>query len=317
MKSPSQVVPFPPSVAAWIEDYQRDALTRKDSSTIRVYRHILEQFLQWVVKRSGKLTVFHPGLLTKTLVEQYLSERERQRYSLSHRKRIKSVINQFCSWLMETKGGLTLNPTHGILITKTQAQTTGPRTLSPVQREILCRLVKEDDRRGQALFALGYWAGCRVTDLVHLRLSDVHVGPRSGWLHLGGEGTKARMIDLMNEARRALYDYLQRREADQESVFVFLSQRGSSLTDAGLHHWFRTLKQKASPQEYALIADIAFHHLRDDFAARAYAAGWTLEEVAYYLGNVTMKGTPAVQTTIRYAQVSRAQVKEKLKVIKG
>jgi hypothetical protein len=42
-----------------------------------------------------------------------------------------------------------------------------------------------------------------------------------------------------------------------------------------------------------------------------------LEELAYYLGHVTMKGTPAIGTTVRYMQVSRAQVKEKLKLLKG
>jgi hypothetical protein len=45
--------------------------------------------------------------------------------------------------------------------------------------------------------------------------------------------------------------------------------------------------------------------------------GWSLEEVAYYLGHVTMKGTPDVQTTVRYTQVIRAQVKDKLKLLKG
>ena len=45
--------------------------------------------------------------------------------------------------------------------------------------------------------------------------------------------------------------------------------------------------------------------------------GWVLEEIAYYLGHVTMKGTPAIQTTVRYMQVSRAHVKEKLKLMKG
>jgi hypothetical protein len=32
---------------------------------------------------------------------------------------------------------------------------------------------------------------------------------------------------------------------------------------------------------------------------------------------VTMKGTPAIQTTVRYTQVSRAHVKEKLKLMRG
>ena len=70
-------------------------------------------------------------------------------------------------------------------------------------------------------------------------------------------------------------------------------------------------------EQWELIADLSFHDLRHDFAHRAREAGWTLEEIAYYLGHVTVKGTPAIQTTARYTQVSRAQVKEKLKGLKG
>ncbi|HEX6551309.1 MAG TPA: tyrosine-type recombinase/integrase [Ktedonobacteraceae bacterium] len=101
------------------------------------------------------------------------------------------------------------------------------------------------------------------------------------------------------------------------SPYVFLSQRSDRLTDAGLHHWFRALKQQATPEEQALIADISFHDLRDDFAHRALSAGWTLEEVAYYLGHVTKSGTSALQTTLRYTQMTRAQVKEKLHTLRG
>jgi len=66
-----------------------------------------------------------------------------------------------------------------------------------------------------------------------------------------------------------------------------------------------------------LIHNITFHDLRHDFAHRAREAGWSLEEIAYYLGHITNKGTPAIQTTVRYTQVSREQVKEKLKDLKG
>jgi hypothetical protein len=55
--------------------------------------------------------------------------------------------------------------------------------------------------------------------------------------------------------------------------------------------------------------------LGHDFAHRARAAGWSLEEVAYYLGHITKSGMPAIQTTIRYTQVSREHVKEKLKLL--
>jgi site-specific recombinase XerD len=317
MTDQSNIVPFPQIGAKeWIESYQQACLTKHDEATIDAYMRILRQFTAWVAKRPGQSKHFQPNQLTATMVEGYLSLLKEQGYSVSHRTRVKSVIKHFCQWLIEEKAALTRNPTRGIEI-KAQ-QMLAPRVLSPDQRFVLRNLVeKADDVRGQALFALGYWAGCRVSDIAHLLMEHTHVGPKIGWLHVGHKGEKFRDIDLLNEARRPLYDYLQHGGRDPESLYVFTSQRSPRLTEDGIHHWFRTLKRQANRDEWELIADLSFHDLRHDFAHRAREAGWTLEEVAYYLGHVTMKGTPAIQTTVRYTQVSRAQVKEKLRLMKG
>ena len=179
--------------------------------------------------------------------------------------------------------------------------------LSPDQRFVLRNLVeKAGDLCGKALFALGYFAGCRVSDVAHLLMEHTYVGPKIGWLHVGHKGEKFRDIDLLNEARRPLYDYIQHGGREKASPYVFTSQRSPHLTEDGIHSWFRVLKQQASKEEWELIAPLSFHDLRHDFAHRAREAGWTLEEVAYYLGHVTTRGTPAIQTTVRYTQVSRA-----------
>ena len=316
MASSSNIVPLPSSERnLWIDGYQQERLSARDADTIRVYRHILQSFTQWLGKQAGKANQFEPSQITPPLVEQYLTGLAAQAYSPSHCRRVRSVISQFCQWLIEDKASLRQNPTRGIVIEPSPPR--APRVLTPMQRSVLLNLMKQEDRRGKALFALSYWAGCRVTDIVDLHLADTHVGPRSGWLHLEGEGAKARDIDLTNEARRVLYDYLQHRERDEGSPFVFVSQRGPRLTDAGLHHWFRALKQRAAPDDGRLLADISFHDLRHDFAHRALEAGWSLEELAYYLGQMTTKGLPATQTAIRYTQITRAHLKEKLKLLKS
>ncbi len=171
-------------------------------------------------------------------------------------------------------------------------------------------------QRISAIFSLGYWAGCRVSDVSWLQLAHTHVGPKVGWLHVGYKGGKWRDIDLMNEARKPLYEYL-KASGDADRTYVFTSQGSERLTEEGIHHWFRTLKAGATKDQWELIHDLTFHDLRHDFAHRAREAGWSLEEVAYYLGHVTKKGTPAIQTTVRYTQVSREQVKEKLRYVKG
>ena len=197
-------------------------------------------------------------------------------------------------------------------------QILAPRVLSEEQRSILQTLVEQaDELRGEALFTLGYWAGCRVSDVAHLLVEHTHIGPKIGWLHVGYKGGKFRDIDLLNQARRPLFEYLQHGGRDTTSPYVFTSQRSERFTEAGIHHWFRTLKQQANKDQWEKIGDLTFHDLRHDFAHHAREAGWTLEEVAYYLGHVTTNGTPAIQTTARYTQVSREQVKEKLKQVKG
>lgn len=299
----------------WIQAYQEACLSTKNPGTIDIYQRVLRDFLRWLAGRTEQAS-FPVAQMTRSSVERYLHSLEEAGYSVSHRNRTKSVLGSFCQWLIDDHGLLKRNPTRGIEIPPQQIL--APRILSEEQRALLQTLVEQaDDLRGEALFALGYWAGCRVSDVAHLLMEHTHIGPKIGLVHVGHRGGKCRDIDLLNQARRPLYAYLHHGGRDPESPYVFTSQRNQHLTEAGIHHWFRTLKQRATKEQWDDIADLSFHDLRHDFAHRAREAGWTLEEVAYYLGHVTKKGTPAIQTTARYTQVSREQVKEKLKRIKG
>jgi site-specific recombinase XerD len=265
------------------------SLSSKSEGTLEAYLRILRQFSGWVAERPGGDGAFRPEQLTRTAVETYLAHLEAQGYSVSHRARVKSAVSGFARWLIEEKGVLRRNPTRGVDIPAQPLL--APRQLSPDQRYVLRELVEEeDDPRGAALFALGYHAGCRVSDVSWLRTEHAHVGPKVGWLHVGYKGGKARDIDLANEARRPLYDYIRSGGRDPESPYVFTSQRGERLTEAGIHHWFRMLKARATRAQWELISDVTFHDLRHDFAHRAREAGWSIEEVAYYLGHITKKG---------------------------
>jgi len=314
--SPSVLVPGNPA-RPWIDEYQQACLTLLSSGTAAVYMSILHHFTQWIIDQTRKRQTFHPDQITSPTIMLYLSDLVVQGYSVSHRKRALSVITHFCQWLVDEKNALPQNPARGMKVPSSSTPNApSPQPLTPIQRVILHTAVAKDTVRGQVLFALGYWAGFRVKDITHLLVERTHIGPKSGWVLLGETEEKARSIDLPNEARRALYMYLQMCKRDEPSPYVFPSQRGHRLTEAGLHHWFHALKTQVPSSERKLIEAITFHDLRDDFIHRALETGWTLEEIAYYVGNVTNLGTLAVQTPARYTQVTRAQVKEKLKVFK-
>jgi site-specific recombinase XerD len=263
-------------------------LSGKAKGTTDAYLRTVRQLIGWVVQLPGNNGLFQPPQLTKTAVELYLTHLEQEGFSLNHRTRVKSTISNFAHFLIEEKELLQRNPTRGIDLPPTPLP--APRELSQEQRSILRSLVEQEgDRRGAALFALGYWAGCRVSDVSWLRMADTHVGPKVGWLHVGYKGGKWRDIDLLNEARAPLYAYLQATRDIQRS-YVFISQRSERLTEEGIHYWFRTLKARATTAQWEVIQDLTFHDLRYDFAHRAREAGWSLEEVARYLGLAIKKG---------------------------
>jgi site-specific recombinase XerD len=291
-------------------------LNGKAAGTTEGYLRALRKLIDWISERPGSGGQFTPSQFTQTALETYLSQLQKAGYSASHQTLVKAAAGGFARWLIEEKGVLQRNPARGVQVPSQPLL--APRVLSEDQRYVLRNLVeRSQDLRGMAIFALGYWAGCRVSDVSWLKLKHTHVTQRKGWLKVGYKGGKQREIDLARPARRALYDYLQTGERDPNSPYTFTSQRAERLTEAGIHHWLRNLKRQATKEEWDLIHDVTFHDLRHDFGHRAREAGWSLEELAYYLGHITRKGTPALQTTVRYTQASREQVKIKLETLTG
>lgn len=302
-----------PRKGGLLDEYIESLAGRADS-TVETYRRELAHLLTWISERPGNTRRFCADQLTVTALESYLAQLGTEGHSISHRVRVKSAVGGFARWLIEEKNLLRRNPARRVVLPAQPLL--APRELIPDQRYVLRSLVeRQDDPRSEALFALGYWAGCRVSDVSWLRVEHVHLGPKVGWIHVGYKGGKQRDLDVVNAVRKPLCDYMHWGGRDPDSPYAFTSQRAERLTEAGIHHWFRSLKAQANQKEWELIHDITYHDLRHDWAHRARQSGWELEEVAYYLGHVTKKGTPAIQTTARYTQVSRETVKKKLRLL--
>jgi len=301
-------------VRALLSEYEQ-FLAGKAQGTREAYLRTARQLIGWLAQLPDHGGQFQPSQLTQPAVEQYLAHLEQEGLSLHHRARVKSTISNFAQFLIEEKELLQRNPTRGIDLPPLPLL--APQELSAQQRSILHTLVKQaNDPRGAALFALGYWAGCRVSEVSWLQMAQTHVGPEVGWLHVGHDGSKGRDIDLLHEARQPLYAYLQARR-DTKRTYVFASQRSERLTEEGIYYWFRTLKAQGSRDQRAVIEELSFNDLRHDFAQRARVARWLPEEVAYYLGQVTQQGMTALQTIVLPTPVSREHVKQKLNDIQG
>jgi site-specific recombinase XerD len=116
----------------------------------------------------------------------------------------------------------------------------------------------------------------QVSHVAWLRTADTHLTRTVRWIRVGYKGGKTRDLDLVNDARHALDQYLATRQDQAPCLrqpkpdeFVLASQRHERLTEAGIHHWLRALKRCATKAEWDLIAAITYHDLRHDFAHRA------------------------------------------------
>jgi site-specific recombinase XerD len=219
---------------SWIDRYGASRLTLKRETTRRTYTLILQQFLTWLGSQPGHGPPFDPLRdLTRTAVQTYLFD-ELTDTSISHRERVKSILNSFVEWLIDEEF-LTRNPTRGIEFPAQQLL--APRELSTDQRYILKELIEAEDLRGKAMFSLGYYAGCRASDVCWFRLGQIHhLTKKSGYVTVGYKRGQLRTIDLANEARKALRIYLEveRTQIQTDCPFVFLSLtfrlNGSSRT---------------------------------------------------------------------------------------
>ncbi len=313
---------------AVFQEFQ-DTLGARDPKTVATYLTIMRGFVAWLAVQPGG-TPFHMGLMTETAVRGYMDSLQIAGRAPRTRSKALSGLRRFCQWAMD-EGYLRRNPARSI--ERPTVVALAPTELSEKQRFVLKQLVEQHTtRRFEAIFALDYWAGLRISEIATLRVDQCQVNQRAGSITLiDAKGGKTRTLDLHNMARRALYDYLfpvrpQDRERDEESIYVFTSQRAAwlrqqgrldHLSERGIEHLWMQVKQKGTHEEWERIAGITFHDLRHDFAHRAREACWSLEELAVYLGHQTKDGAPAIATTVRYTLPSRQQLKERIQVLPG
>src|SRR5689334_7379745 len=97
----------------WISTYSQACLSQKNPGTIDVYQRVLYDFLLWFSQQPEHISS-RLDQMTRTTVESYLTSLEEAGYSVSHRRRVKSVLSNFCQWLIDEHGLLKSNPTRGL-----------------------------------------------------------------------------------------------------------------------------------------------------------------------------------------------------------
>lgn len=142
--------------------------------------------------------------------------------------------------------------------------------------------------RDRTMIELLFASGLRVSELVGLKLDDLHL--ERGYVRVLGKGSKERLVPLGKVANQFLQDYLKlarpKLAKGRTSNAVFLSNRASAMSR---QQFFLLLKAYA--KQAGIKKNVSPHLLRHSFATHLLSGGADLRSVQAMLGHTDLATT--------------------------
>ncbi len=175
-----------------------------------------------------------------------------------------------------------------------------PDTLSLDEIDELTRVIdlsKPEGERNRAIIETLYGCGLRVSELIHLRISDLYF--EEDFIKVTGKGDKQRFVPISDITKKYIDIYRKQIRIHQKvqkgsEDILFLNRRGKQLTRAMI---FTIVKQLA--EKTGLRKTISPHTFRHSFATHLLENGADLRAIQQMLGH------ESITTTEVYMHVDR------------
>ena len=298
----------------WLDDFVAHLSGEKGRppNTIDAYRRDITRFFEWLGDRSPlELTVRELGDYAGWLYELRVGP-DRRRLAPTTRARHIASLRVFLKYLQYD--GILEDNAAKLLDSPTLWKRV-VNVLTPGQvDDLLSAPQPEEDklwRRDRAILEFFYATGCRVSELSHLRLRDVHL--TEGHCFCTGKGDKQRLVPLNLRAVEAFRVWMQEerpniqrraaaaidreffrlsdelKESAAEDRFLswaFLSWRGQQIRRQAMWELIK---------KYALrigaVSTVSPHTLRHSFATHLMDNGADLRQVQEMLGHASIATT--------------------------
>jgi len=256
----------------------------------------LEQFFS----ESGKTV--RPAEISYNDLKEFLSWFNNSSSNARTQSRILSGIRAFFKYML-IEGFIEDNPSS--LIESPKIGLKLPEVLSVTEIDRLVEAIdlsKPEGHRNKAIIETLYGAGLRVSELVGLRLTDVHFN--EGYVAVTGKGSKQRLVPIGTKAIKEIELYLHDRQGMKiihDGNILFLNRRGRKLSREMVFIIIKDLavrtgiKKKISP-----------HTFRHSFATHMVEAGADLRAVQEMLGH------ESILTTEIYTHIDRGFLRDTL-----
>ena len=163
-------------------------------------------------------------------------------------------------------------------------------------------LSRPEGHRNKAIIETLYGCGLRVSELVNLRLTDIHYG--EGFVRVTGKGNKQRLVPISNKALKEIDIYKtdrKRLSVIHDENIVFLNRRGRKLTREMIFMIIKDLASRAG-----ITKNISPHTFRHSFATHLIEGGADLRAVQEMLGH------ESILTTEIYTHIDRSFLRDTL-----
>ena len=208
--------------------------------------------------------------------------------------RILSGVRSFYRWLL-LDGRIDADPTE--LLESPRLGDHLPEVLTTAEVDQLEASIdrsKPEGQRNRAIIEVLFSCGLRVSELTHLRLSDLFL--EEGYIRVLGKGSKERLVPISNRAVHELelwfYDRNLMTIKAGEEDYVFLNRRGAHLTRTMI-----LIMVKRQAEAAGIQKTISPHTLRHSFATALLEGGADLRVIQAMLGHEDI-GTTEIYTHI-------------------
>jgi integrase/recombinase XerD len=216
--------------------------------------------------------------------------------------RVLSGVRAFFRFLLiegeieENPASLLESPKIGLKLPEVLAVTEIDRIIEAID------LSKPEGHRNKAIIETLYGCGLRVSELVNLRLTDIHYTEE--FVVVTGKGNKQRLVPVSKKALKEIDIYKEDRNrlpVIRDQNVLFLNRRGGHLTRAMIFTIIKDLASKAGIRK-----NISPHTFRHSFATHMIEAGADLRAVQEMLGH------ESILTTEIYTHIDRSFLRDTL-----
>lgn len=281
-----------------LKDFQNYLLLERGLSENSVFNYSLDisKLINYLKANSIPAS---PAQITPEILQEFVYEIAKILNARSQ-SRVISGLKSFFTYLV-FEGYRDSNPMELIETPKIGLKL--PDTLSLTEIDLLIDSIdhsKKEGERNKAIVETLYGCGLRVSELIHLKLSDLFF--KEGFIKITGKGNKQRFVPIGEVTRDYILEYINNSRAaipiqKKASDILFLNRRGNMLTRAMIFTIIKNLAIAANLQK-----NISPHTFRHSFATHLLENGADLRAIQQMLGH------ESITTTEIYMHVDKSHL---------